>query len=106
MFIHPNFVLDDIPNWLGGFLLGCHYTARGRIASKSLCDFTTYGLLREGNRNKDMKKNRLLILAQDSTLYGELIKRLDLTDLELIACESIEEAKKRVEHHIFSTSLI
>ena len=46
-----------------------------------------------------MKKNRLLILSRDSTRYYELIKRFDLTDLELIACDSIiEEAKKRVEH--------
>ena len=46
-----------------------------------------------------MKENRLLIITWDSTLYAELIMRLDLTDLELIACESIEEAKKLVEHH-------
>jgi phosphoglycerate dehydrogenase-like enzyme len=44
-------------------------------------------------------KNRLLILTRGSKLYAELIKRLDFTDLELIACESIEEAKKCVEHH-------
>ena len=43
-------------------------------------------------------KNRLLILAQDSARYVELIKKLDFTDLEFVACESIEEAKKSVEH--------
>ncbi|UCF84969.1 MAG: D-2-hydroxyacid dehydrogenase [Desulfobacteraceae bacterium] len=45
-----------------------------------------------------MKKNRLLILSRDSTLYAEVIKRLDFTDLELNACDSIDAAKKRIEH--------
>ena len=45
-----------------------------------------------------MKKNRLLILARDSIRYYELVKRLDLNDLELISCDPIEEAKKRIEH--------
>jgi len=45
-----------------------------------------------------MKKNRLLILTRHSTLYAELIKRFDLTDLELIVCDSIEKVKKWAEH--------
>ena len=42
--------------------------------------------------------NRLLILAQNSARYYELIKGFDLNDLELIFCNSIEETKKHIEH--------
>ena len=43
-------------------------------------------------------KNRLLILTRDSTLYAELLKRFNLTNLEPIVCDSIEKAKKWAEH--------
>lgn len=39
-------------------------------------------------------KNRLLILTQDSARYAELIMKLDFTDLELVACDSVEESIK------------
>ncbi|MFH1334961.1 MAG: hypothetical protein ABII96_00430 [Candidatus Zixiibacteriota bacterium] len=42
-------------------------------------------------------KNRLLILARDPKRYAELIKKLDFTDLELVAFDSVEESKKYVE---------
>ncbi len=45
-----------------------------------------------------MERNRLLILSRDPTRYAELIKRFDFTDLELVAFDSVEEAKKYVEN--------
>jgi phosphoglycerate dehydrogenase-like enzyme len=45
-----------------------------------------------------MERNRLLILARDPTRYAELIKRFDLNDLELVACDSVEESKKYVKN--------
>ena len=43
-------------------------------------------------------KNKLLILAQDSTQYAELIKKLDFTHLELVAFDSVEESMKFVKN--------
>ena len=45
-----------------------------------------------------MERNRLLILAKDPTRYAELIKRLDFTDLEVVAFDSVEESKKYIKN--------
>ena len=45
-----------------------------------------------------MDKNRLLILSRDPTRYAELIERFDFADLELVAFDSVEKAKKYVEN--------
>ena len=45
-----------------------------------------------------MERNRLLILARDPTRYAELIERFDFADLELVAFDSVEKAKKYVEN--------
>jgi phosphoglycerate dehydrogenase-like enzyme len=42
--------------------------------------------------------NKLLILAQDSMQYTELIKKLGFTDLELVAFDSLEESMKYVKN--------
>jgi phosphoglycerate dehydrogenase-like enzyme len=42
--------------------------------------------------------NKLLILAQNSMQYAELIKTLDFADLELVACDSPEESMKYVKN--------
>ena len=44
------------------------------------------------------EKNRLLILTQNSTMYAELIKKHNFSNLELVACDSVEKAKTHVEH--------
>lgn len=42
-------------------------------------------------------KNTLLILSRDARRYAELIKQLDIAELEFTACENTEEARKYIE---------
>ena len=42
-------------------------------------------------------RNKLLILSEDSKLYAEMITELDFYDLDFIACDTVEDAKKYLE---------
>lgn len=43
------------------------------------------------------ERNKLLILSEDSKIYAEMITELDFADLDFIACDNVEDAKKYVE---------
>jgi len=42
-------------------------------------------------------RNRLLVISKDSKIYAEMITELDFYDLDFIACDNVEDAKKYVE---------
>ena len=41
--------------------------------------------------------NLITIVSEDSKIYAEMIKELDFHDLDLTACDTVEDAKKYVE---------
>ena len=47
--------------------------------------------------NNMKERNKLLVISEDSKIYAEMITELDFADLDLIACDNVEDAKKYVE---------